>query len=223
MIGRDENIKIKPKRGWPRGRVVKFARSAAGGPVFRWFESWVRTWHCSSDHAEAAYHMPQLEGPTTKYTTMYRGALGRKRKKIKSLTKRKNKCGEGNWCKGTRGNFFRVMDVFYILIVIVVTQVYALWHSVNWWVLFYVNYTSISWFENINIYRYYNSEFKGKKCLWGGWLIQSASVKLLLFDRALYQVRKWQLSNKCFLFPTSLSLSFLQESSKLELGKKKMT
>ena len=36
--------KIKrPCGGWPRGRAVKFARSAAGGPVFRWFESWART------------------------------------------------------------------------------------------------------------------------------------------------------------------------------------
>uniref|UniRef100_A0A9L0SBL1 Uncharacterized protein n=1 Tax=Equus caballus TaxID=9796 RepID=A0A9L0SBL1_HORSE len=51
--------------GWPRGRVVKFACSAAGGPVFRWFESWAQTWHCSSNHAEAASHMPQLGGPTT--------------------------------------------------------------------------------------------------------------------------------------------------------------
>ncbi len=78
-----------PVRGWPRGRVVKFARSAAGGPVFRWFESWARTWHCSSGHAEAASHLPQPEGSTTeKYTTMYQGALGRKRKKIKSLKKK---------------------------------------------------------------------------------------------------------------------------------------
>ena len=52
--------------GWPRGRVVKFAHSAAGGPVFRWFKSWARTWHCSLSHAEAASHMPQLEGPTMK-------------------------------------------------------------------------------------------------------------------------------------------------------------
>ena len=44
--------------GWPGGWVVKFVRSAAGTPVFRWFESWVRTWHCSSNHAGAASHMP---------------------------------------------------------------------------------------------------------------------------------------------------------------------
>ncbi|XP_070367900.1 E3 ubiquitin-protein ligase RNF103 isoform X4 [Equus asinus] len=69
-------------RGWPRGRVVEFARSAAGGPVFRWFESWVRTWHCSSDHAEAASHMPQLEGPTTKNIQLCTGGLwGEKGKK----------------------------------------------------------------------------------------------------------------------------------------------
>ena len=78
------------KRGWPRGQVVKFTRSAAGGPVFCWFESWVRTWHCSSNHAEAASHMPQLEGPTTKNIQLCtEGALGRKRKKIKSLKKKK--------------------------------------------------------------------------------------------------------------------------------------
>ena len=33
---------FRNSRGWPRGRVVKFVRSAAGGPVFRWFESWTQ-------------------------------------------------------------------------------------------------------------------------------------------------------------------------------------
>ena len=61
--------------GWPRGRVVKFARSAAGVPVFRWFESWARTWHCSSDHAEAASHIPQLEEPTTRNIQLCTGGL----------------------------------------------------------------------------------------------------------------------------------------------------
>ena len=80
--------------GWPRGRVVKFARSAVGGPVFRWFESWTRTWHCSSDHAEAASHMPQLEGPTTKNIQPCTGGLwGEKGNKIKSL-KKKNSLSE---------------------------------------------------------------------------------------------------------------------------------
>ena len=76
-------------RGWPRGRVVKFAHSVAGGTVFRWFESWARTWHCSSDHAEVASHMPQLEGPTTKYTTIP-GGFGEKKEKNKIFKKKKN-------------------------------------------------------------------------------------------------------------------------------------
>ena len=66
-------------RGWPRGWVVKFSCSAAGGPVFCWFESWARTWHCSSNHAEAESHMPQLEGPTTKNIQLCtRGLWGEK-------------------------------------------------------------------------------------------------------------------------------------------------
>ena len=76
-------------RGWPRGRVVKFTRSDAGGPAFRGFESWVQTWHCSSNHAEAASHMPQLEGLTTKNIQLYtRGLWGEKGKESKSLKKK---------------------------------------------------------------------------------------------------------------------------------------
>ena len=68
--------------GWPRGRVVKFARSTAGGPVFRQFKSWVRTWQCSSNHAEAASHVPQLEGPTMKNIQLRtEGLWGEKGKK----------------------------------------------------------------------------------------------------------------------------------------------
>ncbi|XP_070434205.1 gamma-secretase subunit APH-1B isoform X2 [Equus przewalskii] len=64
----------------------------SGGPVFRRFESWARTWHCSSDHAEAASHMPQLEEPTTKNTQLYvPGGFGEKKEKIKSLKKKKKK------------------------------------------------------------------------------------------------------------------------------------
>ena len=75
--------------GWPRGRVVKFARSAAGGPVFRWFESWVWTWHCSSNHAEAASHMPQLEGPTMKNIQLCTGGLWGEKGKNKIFKKKK--------------------------------------------------------------------------------------------------------------------------------------
>ena len=64
------------------GPVVKFTRSAAGGPVFRQFESWAWTWHCSSNHTEAVSHMPQLEGPTTKKIQLCTGGLwGEKGKK----------------------------------------------------------------------------------------------------------------------------------------------
>ena len=75
-------------RGWPRGRVVKFARSAAGGPVFSQFESWARTWHCSSNHAEAASHMSQLEGPTTKIYNYVPGGFGEKKGKNKKSLKK---------------------------------------------------------------------------------------------------------------------------------------
>src|SRR3712207_5343518 len=76
--------------GWPRGPVFKFAHSAAGSPVFCRFESWARTWHCSSNHAEAASHVPQLEGPTTKNIQLCtRGLWGEKGKIKKSLKKNK--------------------------------------------------------------------------------------------------------------------------------------
>ena len=75
-------VKSMGSGGWPRGRVVKFAHFAAGGPVFCWFEPWARTWHCLSGHAEAASHMPQLEGPTMKNIQRCTGGLwGEKGKK----------------------------------------------------------------------------------------------------------------------------------------------
>ena len=43
------------------------------GPGFRRFWSWVRTWHYSSGHAEAASHMPQPEALTTR---VYNYVLG---------------------------------------------------------------------------------------------------------------------------------------------------
>ena len=80
-----------PNWGWPHGRVVKFVRSAAGGPVFRWFESWVRTWHCSSDQAEVASHIPQLEGPTTKNIQLCAGGLWGEKGKNKIFKKKCSK------------------------------------------------------------------------------------------------------------------------------------
>ena len=85
--------KILPMGGWPRGRVVKSVRSAAGSPVFRWFESWARTWHCSSNHAEAASHMLQLEGPTTKNIQLCTGGLWGEKGKNKILKKKNFACG----------------------------------------------------------------------------------------------------------------------------------
>ena len=74
--------KFKHFWGWPHGRVVKFVRSTAGGPVFHRFGSWAWTWHCSSNHTEAASHMPQQERPTTKNIQLCTGGLwGEKGKK----------------------------------------------------------------------------------------------------------------------------------------------
>ena len=73
--------------------------------MFRWFESWAWTWHCSSNQAEAASHMPQLEGPITKNMQLCTGGLwGEKGKKIKPLKKKRNdvtdkgikKCSQNN-------------------------------------------------------------------------------------------------------------------------------
>ena len=65
-------------QGRPRGQVVKFPRSAYGGPGFG---SWARTWYCSLGHVEAASHMPQLEGPTTKIYNYVLGGFGEKKQK----------------------------------------------------------------------------------------------------------------------------------------------
>ena len=81
-------VKILLNWSWPRGQAVKFACSAAGGPVFRWFEFWVWTWHCSWNHAEAASHMPQL-GPTTKNIQLCTGGLWGEKGKNK-IFKKKN-------------------------------------------------------------------------------------------------------------------------------------
>ena len=86
----DRSLKIEYSGGWPHGRVVKFAHSAAGGPVFRQFESWARTWHCSLNHTEAASHVPQLEGPTTENIQLCTGGLWGEKGKNK-IFKKKNR------------------------------------------------------------------------------------------------------------------------------------
>ena len=55
-----ETVKKKTLKGpapWPSGWVPTLC---FGGPGFRWFGSWARTWHRSSGHVEAASHVPQL-------------------------------------------------------------------------------------------------------------------------------------------------------------------
>ena len=81
--------KLIASRGWPHGPEVKFARSAADSPVFHWFESWAWTWHCSSNHAEAASQMPQLEGPTMKNIHLCTGGLWGEKGKNKIFKKKK--------------------------------------------------------------------------------------------------------------------------------------
>ena len=68
-------------RGRPHGWVVEFSCSCFGSPGFRRFRSWAWTWHCSSSHAEAVSHMPQLEGPTTKNTQLRTRGLWEKKEK----------------------------------------------------------------------------------------------------------------------------------------------
>ena len=64
--------KTRFSRGQPLGRVVKSPRSTA---VAQGLDP--GRGHCSSGHVEAAFHMPQLEGPTTKIYNYVRRGLGR--------------------------------------------------------------------------------------------------------------------------------------------------
>ena len=91
FLNKVPTIKIMSFRGRSHGQVVKFAHSAAGGPVFRWFASWARTWHSLLSHAEAASHMPQLEGPTTKNVQLCLGGLWGAKEKNKIFKKNKIK------------------------------------------------------------------------------------------------------------------------------------
>ena len=62
----DLNQNLAPRGAGPATEWLSSRAPLQAGPVFCWFESWARTWQCSSSHAEAASHMPQLEGPTMK-------------------------------------------------------------------------------------------------------------------------------------------------------------
>ena len=63
--------------------MVKFVHSAAAA------QSFAGSGPGSSGHAEAASHMPQLEGPTTKNTQQCTRGLWGEKGKIKSLKKKK--------------------------------------------------------------------------------------------------------------------------------------
>ena len=54
-----------------------------GGPEFCRFGSWAWTWHGLSSHAEAASHVAQPEGPTSRIYNYILGAFGEKKKKKK--------------------------------------------------------------------------------------------------------------------------------------------
>ncbi|XP_070093561.1 protein phosphatase 1M isoform X6 [Equus przewalskii] len=97
MLKKKRTIKIL-KRGRPHGRVVKFTH-CCGSPGFHWFGYWVPTWHHSSGHAEAASHMPQPEGPTTKNTQLCTRGIWEKKEKKKS---EKKNTGE------TKGEVYRI-------------------------------------------------------------------------------------------------------------------
>ena len=63
-------------------------------PGFHQFGSWARTWHRLSGHAEAASHMPQLEGLTTKKIHNYvPGGFGEKKEKKRNRTENLEQIG----------------------------------------------------------------------------------------------------------------------------------
>ena len=51
---------------------------------FHQFGPWAQTWHCSSSHAEAAPHVAEPKGPTTRIYNYVLGVLWEKKKKEKS-------------------------------------------------------------------------------------------------------------------------------------------
>uniref|UniRef100_A0A9L0S1D5 Glutathione S-transferase n=1 Tax=Equus caballus TaxID=9796 RepID=A0A9L0S1D5_HORSE len=65
---------------WLSGQIRLLRYS---GPGFLWFGSCAWTWHHSSSHIEAASHILQLEGPTTKIYNYILGGYGEKKQKEK--------------------------------------------------------------------------------------------------------------------------------------------
>ena len=63
---------------WPSAEVHVLR---SGSPGFCWFRLWAQTRHCSSSHAGVAFHMPQLEGPTTRIYNYVLEGFGEKKEK----------------------------------------------------------------------------------------------------------------------------------------------
>ena len=74
---------------WARGRVVGFTCSASVPQGFA--DSWARTWHCLSGHAETASRIAQPEGPAARICSYVLGALGRRRRRRRSRGRRRRK------------------------------------------------------------------------------------------------------------------------------------
>ena len=86
-------IKKPSKRPTPRGGVVKFARSVMAAQGFTGSDPGRGhgTTH-QATHVEAASHMTQLEGRTTKINNYVLGGFGEKKQKEKKKKKIGNNC-----------------------------------------------------------------------------------------------------------------------------------
>ena len=73
MCSKIESSFKKYRGAWPHGQVVEFARSASVAQG--------TDWHRWSSHGEAASHMPQLEGPTTKNIQLCTEGIWEKKEK----------------------------------------------------------------------------------------------------------------------------------------------
>ena len=67
------------------GAVAEWLSSPLGfsSPGFRWFGSWARTWHHSSGHAEAVFHIAQPEALTRRIYSYVLGGFGEKKQEKK--------------------------------------------------------------------------------------------------------------------------------------------
>ena len=82
VSGVTDSLQNPKGQGPPRGRVLKFTHSASAAQGFASSDPGRgHGTHRSSGHAEAASHMPQLEGPTIKIHSYVPGGFGEKKEK----------------------------------------------------------------------------------------------------------------------------------------------